>query len=168
MRLVRAGGHIMRASLPDRAGPGLLRRHTRPAAAAQGRHKFKSLIQRAGKPMLLHTIVERGAVVSVVVTVILTSKVDGTEVLHEGRGRPRGRCDVHPLGCRAGGRQRRGASRRGPWASTPKVVCWGSSCWTSAHAPPTRAKWPSSGYGVLPLDLPSFDMPTVTRHNDAR
>jgi hypothetical protein len=48
----------------------------RTLPATQGRDEFQSLIQRAGKPMLLRVIVERGAVVSVVVTVIVTSKVD--------------------------------------------------------------------------------------------
>ena len=48
----------------------------RTLPAAQGRDEFQSSSQRAGKPMLLRVIVEHGAVMSVVVTVIVTSKVD--------------------------------------------------------------------------------------------
>ncbi|ODU09461.1 MAG: hypothetical protein ABS84_08595 [Rubrivivax sp. SCN 71-131] len=47
----------------------------RTRAAAQGRIEVQGLIERGDRPMLLRVIVERNSVVSVVVTVIATSKI---------------------------------------------------------------------------------------------
>ncbi|MCC6563065.1 MAG: DUF4258 domain-containing protein [Xanthomonadales bacterium] len=47
----------------------------RTRTAAQGRVEVQGLIERSDRPMLLRVIVERYAVVSVVVTVIATSKI---------------------------------------------------------------------------------------------
>lgn len=54
---------------------GVLAVPLRMLPAANGREEVQGLIERAGKPMLLRVIVERGVVVSVI-TVIATSKID--------------------------------------------------------------------------------------------
>jgi hypothetical protein len=54
---------------------GVLAAPLRMLPAANEREEVQGLIERAGKPMLLRVIVERGVVVSVI-TVIATSKID--------------------------------------------------------------------------------------------
>lgn len=54
---------------------GVLAAPARTLPAAQGRTEVQGLIEREGRTMLLRVIVERDEVVTVVVTVIATSKI---------------------------------------------------------------------------------------------